>query len=187
MTPITARSRHAPDTTYLQFRPVRSSKDSIYVGDVSNDADLGASPVSRWLAYAFDHADLVSNAAGTAWVAQFQIPHGSFVIDHYLRLDEEFDGTGANAVDIGDSNDTDGWAVNLDLTAAPGTTPTWHRDADAAYVNKASNVSAGVSGGQYYQYGGVIEAIIATTVPTKGKAIAFFEIISYHEDQDAEW
>jgi hypothetical protein len=147
----------------------------------------GRSPTSRWLAKAFDYSDLVSTDAGTAALVKVNVPEGSIVTDCMVRLDEVFDGTGANAIDVGDSNVADGWAVNLDLTTSVASVPVIFRDANAVYTNKASDCSAGSTGAQLYMTGGVITIGNWTTPPTQGQGIIFLHIISYHEAQGAEW
>jgi hypothetical protein len=140
----------------MQFAKVRSSRSALD-GDATTDVDTGASPVTRWLTYAFDYADRVSNAGGTAWVINCLVPRGSLVFDAMVRLDQ------------------------------PGTTPIWIRDADAVYVNKTSDISAGATGPQYYVDGGVVVIVLATTLPTQGRAVLFLATISYNEPQNSEW
>lgn len=180
------RSNLAPDTEYVSFKQVHSARDT--ARDGVTDSDTGRSPIGRYLAYAFDYADVVSATDGSAWVVNCIVPRGSLIRDALLRLDEEFDGTNADSVEIGDSNQASGYAAAIDLTAVPGDTPLWYRDADALYVNRASDVAAGATGAQYYQHGGVVVVLLATgDAPTTGRAILFLETISYCEDQDAEW
>jgi len=183
--PYASRKR-GRDTAYMQFAKVRSQRHTLD-GDAATDADTGASPVTRWLTYAFDYEDRVSNSGGTEWIVNCLVPRGALVFDAMLRLDEEFDGTGANSVEIGDANQASGYAAAIDLTAVPGNTPLWYRDADAVYVNKASDIAAGATGPQYYQEGGVVIVQLATTLPTQGRAILFLATISYNEPQDSEW
>lgn len=186
MTAPMARGDRAQSTAYFQFEEVRQARSTLW-GDQTTDVNTGASPVTRWLAYAMDYADRVSNTAGTAWVIQCLVPEGSFVYDCVVRLDQAFDGTGANSVEIGDSNQASGWAAAQDLTQDPGTTPIWIRDNDAVYTNRASDISQGATGGQYYQNGGVVEVVLATTLPTQGRAVLFLRTISYNEPQNSEW
>jgi len=183
---IFARKERATDTTYVTFKQVHSYRD-VLEGDASSDVDTGKSPVTRWLTYVFDYADLASNTGGTAVVTNCLVPRGSLIVDCFLRLDEAFDGDGADTVDIGDSNVADGYAVDLDLTTAPGTTALWFRDANAVYINKASDISAGATGAQYYREGGAVIVAIGETVPTQGKAIVFLVSPSYNEPLNSEW
>lgn len=186
MTAPFARSKSAPDTYYATFKQVRAQRATAD-GDAVSDVDTGKSPISRWLTYALQYSDKVSNAAGSAWVLKCLIPRGSIVLDAIVRLDEAFDGTGADSVEIGDSDQASGYAAALDFTTAVTTDAVIFRDADAVYVNKASDASDGSTGPQYYPDGGVVEVEIATTVPTQGKALLFLHTISYNEDQAAEW
>lgn len=184
MTAPFARKSAAPDTTYVTFKQVFGQRE--YTVDGVDDADTGKSPISRWLAYAIDYSDFVSSATGTPVEATCLIPRGTLIIDCYVRVDTAFAGGTSTAVDVGDSNDADGWAVNLDLTTATTTTSIWERDPDAAYTNKASDVAQGTSGAQFYRDGGVVRVTMAS-FPTAGEMILFLETISYHEDQSKEW
>jgi hypothetical protein len=163
---------------------MRSSLD----GDATTDRDTGKSPVTRWLSYAFDHADVVSNAGGTAWVVNCLVPRGSIIYDALIRLDEAFDGTDADSVEVGDSNQASGWAAAIDLTQDPGTTPILIRDADAVYTDRTSDASAGATGPQYYKDGGAVIVTLCTgDPPTQGKAILLLRTISYNEPPESEW
>jgi hypothetical protein len=186
MTAPFARSKSAPDTYYATFKQVRAQRATAD-GDAVSDVDTGRSPISRWLTYAFQYSDKVSNAAGSAWVVKCLVPRGSIVLDALVRLDEAFNGTGADSVEIGDSDQASGYAAAIDLTTSVANGPVIFRDANAVYVNKASDASAGSTGPQYYEDGGVVEIELATTLPTQGKALLFLHTISYNEDQAAEW
>lgn len=186
MTAPFARKVRATDTHYMQFKKVHSKRATLD-GDAVTDVDTGASPVTRWLAFAFDYADRVSNSEGTSWVVNCLVPRGSIITDCMVRIDRVFDGTTANSVEIGDSNQASGWAANLDFTADPGTTPLWYRDADAVYTDKTNDISAGATGAQYYEEGGVVVILLCTTVPTTGRGILFLATISYNEPQNSEW
>jgi len=179
-----ARKSAAPDTTYMTFRQTFGQRE--YTVDGVDDKDNGKSPVSRWLTYAIDYSDFVSSATGTPVEATCIIPRGTLILECLVRLDTAFAGGTSNAVDVGDANDADGWAVNLDLTTATTTTPIWFRDADAAYNNKATDITQGTAGAQFYENGGVVRVTMAS-FPTAGEMLLFLHTISYHEDQSKEW
>jgi hypothetical protein len=170
----------------MQFKKVHS-KRAVLDGDATTEVDSGASPITRWLAYAFDYADRVSNSGETAWIINCLVPRGSLIMDAMVRLDQAFDGTAANSVEIGDANQASGYAAAIDLTQDPGTTPIWIRDANAVYVDTTNDISAGSTGAQYYKEGGVVIVVLSTTVPTQGRALLFLETPSYNEPQNSEW
>lgn len=186
MTAPHARGERAPGTKYMTFQQVYS-KRSTYMGDAVTDVDTGASPVTRWLTYALSYADFASNSGGTADVLNCLVPRGSMVFDSFLRLDTAFAGNGAADVDIGDSNQANGYQDGLDLSTDPSTTPLWFRDANALYIDKTSDITAGSAGAQYYVDGGAVVVKISTAPPTAGYAILFLATISYCEPQNSEW
>jgi hypothetical protein len=185
------RQNRAPDTSYMTFRQIHSRRSVAQHGDLVTDSDIGESPVTRWIAYAIDYDDITSNAAADAHVINLTVPRGTVVRDAMVRVDLAWTSESADDVDIGDSNDPDGYADGLNLSTSVGTTPVWHRDASAAYINKASDISAGVSGAQYYVSGGAVVVTFKTAFvsspPTAGRAIVFLEVISYNEPQSSEW
>ena len=185
------RQSRAPDTKYVTFKIVHSARSATMDGDLSTDVDLGESPVARWFGYAIDYADIASNAAGSAHVINLSIPRGTLLKDCLVRVDTAWTTEGADDIDIGDSNIVNGYADDLDWSTSVGTTPVWHRDANAVYVNTASDIAAGATGAQYYPNGGTVVVTFNTaftsSVPTAGRAIVWLETISYHEPQGSEW
>lgn len=183
-----ARSKKETNTTYLQFQPLKSIRSGLGSGE-DVDANTGQSPITRWLAYALSWDDAVSNTADpTLTEFHLQVPRGSIVLDCLVRLDEEFDGTDTNDVDIGDSDDPNGYADGLDLTTSAATVPIVFRDASAAYIERTTDAVKGTSGPQYYPSGGRVIVGIATntTDMTQGEAIVFLKTISYCEPALAE-
>jgi hypothetical protein len=170
------RSQKAPDTFYQSFKAVRSQRDA--PGDLTvRDEDTGRSPVSRWLSWAFDYADFVSNTTGYTghWVL-CQVPRGTMALRAVARVDVAFVGTGNNDIDIGDGNDLDGWLDGADFSSTGLKTVT-----KGAY----NWITAGT--GVFYADGDQIEVGFKNaTAPTAGEAILFVECISYHEDLSAE-
>ena len=180
-----ARAGYVPDTTYVQFRSVKSARGGEGPDGIV-DWNTGKSPIARYLTYVIKYDEAVSEP-GVGMVVRCNIPRGTLVRDALVRLDTAFSGTGCSAVDIGDSNDSDGYAVDLDFTTSTASGPVWFRDANAAYVNRASDISQGTSGAQFYKDGGVVTVVLATADDmTAGLALLFLETISYHEDQGAE-
>ena len=182
------RGKRAPDTAYTTFKTVHSQRSATRDGDPNTDVDLGSSPITRWLSYAFTFEDGASNTDGR-YTYSFLVPRGSIIMDAMVRLDEEWDGTGSD-VNIGDSSQASGYADALDLTSAITTTPILKRDASAVYVDKdAADIVAGTTSFQIYINGGTVLAV-AQGSPinmTQGKAILFLKTLSYHEPLDSEW
>ncbi len=177
-----ARSRDNPNTQYFQFKPVREAKGGLNSESLV-DADTGESPISRWLAFEFDYDDFVSNPDAVGNVVRCQVPLNSIVMEALVRVDEVFVGTGHDDIDIGDGNDTAGWADAFDFSATG-----IYRDANAAYNDPTSDPSDGTAGYQFYDSGDTIDILFKNaTAPTAGKAILFLRTISYHEDLEAEW
>lgn len=177
-----ARKRDNPDTQYFQFKPVREAKGGLNSASAV-DADTGESPISRWLAFEFDHEDFISNPDQVGNIVRCQLPINSIVMECVVRVDEIFAGTGHDDIDIGDGNDTDGWADGLDFSATGV-----YRDADAAYNDPTSDPTDGSAGYQFYDSGDTVDVLFKNaTAPTAGEAILFLKIISYHEELSAEW
>ena len=186
------RRKKAPDTEYMTFKTVHSARSAVMDGDLSTDADIGESPVARWIAYAIDYADIASNSAGSAQVINLPIPRGTMLKDCYVRIDTAWTSEGADDVDIGDSNTVNGYADGLDWSSSVGTTPVWQRDASGAdYIDTTTDITAGSAGAQYYPNGGVVIVTFNTafvaSLPTAGRSIIFLETISYNEPQGSEW
>jgi hypothetical protein len=118
----------------------------------------------------------VSNTdIGDSYKAEALVPRDTIALRAVVRIDEVFDN--ASSVNVGDGTDPNGWLAAQDFTAAGG-----KFDPDAAYQ------AGGATGGAYYEDGDTIEIETATgTAPTQGKGILFLEVISYHEDAEAEW
>lgn len=180
-----ARSNDIENTTYMTFRVIHSDRGGSDDAAGTVDADSGKSPVARWLTWALDHDDFVSNPTGaTGHMAKCQVPRGTIALKLLARLDEVFDDEAeADDIDIGDGNDTDGWADSLNwITDGVGL----YYDADAAY--NTGDASAGVSGPQYYSGADTIDVLWKNaTAPTQGKVVIFLQVISYHENVGAEW
>ena len=185
------RQSRAPDTKYVTFKTVHSARSVTMDGDLSTDVDIGESPVARWFGYAIQYSDIASNAAGDAHVINLSIPRGTLFKDCYVRVDTAWTSEGADDVDIGDSNVADGYADALDWSASVGTTPVWHRDANADYIDYDADIAAGTTGAQYYVDGGTVvitfNTAFTSAVPTAGRAIVWLETISYNEPQGSEW
>lgn len=181
-----ARKTRGADTHYFQFAKVRSAR-STDDGDAVTDVNTGASPVTRWLTYVISYDDVVSNSAGTDWVVNCLIPRNTLIMDAMVRLDQVFDGNGANSVEVGDANQESGWAAAIDLTTSVTSGPVYFRDANAVYTDKTSDISQGSTGAQYYKEGGQVIVTLATTVPTQGRAVLLLATPSYNEPQNSEW
>jgi len=172
-----ARAQEGANTQYATFKTVRSQLDGSG-SDAVLTADIGESPVGRWLAYALDYSDAVSEATGIT--AQIGIDSGTIIIRGGLtRVDTAFD-TGIT-IDIGDLDDTDGWADRH----AVDTAGIILYDTSAAY-NVYDDASKGVKGMQYYENGGTL-VVTFSAMPTQGEAVIFLETISYNEPLGAEW
>lgn len=182
-----ARSKKARDTAYLTFATPHSQRaGSGSAGTI--DKDIGISPITRWFAFVLNNDEAVSipSSPAVGMVFDCALPPGTLIMDAMVRLDEAFDGTGNNDVDIGDVNDGDGWADGLDFTTAVTTDAVWFRDVSAGYM-AYSDIVKGTSGPQYYPDGGTIRVLVGTADDmTVGKAILFLKTISYNELQGAE-
>lgn len=176
-------SREAPDTVLMQFRVARDQRATID-GDQGDAPDTGRSPISRWLAWAFDYDDFISNPGTTRCIARLQIPRGTIGMQVFARVEIAWtDATVAADVDIGDGNVVNGWADSVDWSTVGVIT----RDADAVYNNLATDPTQGTEGWQYYVNGDTLDVNWnSVTLPTAGRAIVFMRCVSYHEDLDAE-
>jgi len=177
-------SRDAPDTALMTFRVVHGQR-AVIDGDVTGDAETGRSPVSRWLAWAFDYDDFVSSPGTTRGICKLIIPRGTIALEVLARVDTAWeDATIAADVDIGDGSQVNGWADSLDWSTAGVITA----DMDALYNDYDADPSAGATGYQYYEDGDTLDVNWnSVTLPTAGRAIVFMKCISYHEDLNAEW
>ncbi len=185
------RQERAPDTEYMTFKRVHSARSVTMDGDLSTDADFGYSPVARWLGFAIKYDYITSNSAGDAHIINLSIPRGTLLKDCYVRVDTAWTSEGADDIDIGDSNVADGYADALNWSASVGTTPVWHRDANADYIDYDADIAAGTTGAQYYVNGGTVvitfNTAFTSSVPTAGRAVVWLETISYNEPQGSEW
>ena len=179
---MTVRDVHKNEralTAYTYHTPARSQRTG-EEGDY--DAELGKSPMAVWLMKAFDYTDAVSKEELAGMVVQVPIQHNAIVDRCMVRIDEDFDGTGSDDVNIGDSNDTDGWGDGFDF----GTPETLLFDSNAAY--NTGDAVYGTSGPQYYIEGDVIHVIVATADDmTQGQGILMLRVVTYAEDTGAEW
>lgn len=179
--PHYVRSQDAPDTELFCFA-VKHDYPSTLDGDATDRPDTGFSPISRWLAWAVDYDDFVSNPDAVGYIARCQIPRGTIADKCYARVDTLFAAAGGAAdIDIGDETDPNGWGDAFNWTAAA-----LFFDTSAAY--NTGDASAGVSGPQLYAAGDTIDIIWQNaTAPTAGYVILFLRCISYHEIANAEW
>jgi hypothetical protein len=169
-----ARKNDHPATLYLQFEPKRDQKEGLNSA-ATTDPNPGFSPVTRWLCFAFDYADFASNPDLTGYKATVLMPRDTIALRAVVRVDTAFDN--ASSVNVGDDTDPNGWANALDLESTGA-----KFDPDAAYQ------PGGTTGGVYYADGDTVDIETATgTAPTAGQGLLFIEVISYHEDANAEW
>jgi len=185
MAPIYVRSHDAPDTVLMTFRVVHDARATID-GDITDSDLTGASPISRWLAWAVDYDDFVSDPDKVGYHARCQIPRGTIAIQCVTRVDTIFTAeTPAKDIDIGDDNVANGWADSLDCFTAATVIMA---DADAVYNDPTSDPSAGATGIQYYPTGDTLDINWNhATAPAAGRALVFLKCISYHEDINEEW
>jgi len=173
---------HAPDTAYSEFKIQREQRHG-QNSEAAYDPDSGYSPVSRWLAKAFDYSDFVSNPSGAeGYVMQAQVPRGTIMLQCLVRVDTLFAGGEVDDVDIGTGgtpgdNPGDAWGDGLDFSS---TGVKYDPDAD----NNGGSVGFG-----YYENGDTIDVYWwnGATAPTAGQAILFMKVISYHDDLNEEW
>jgi len=177
-----ARKEDAPDTYLITFKAVKhSSRDGLGSGSVV-DNDTGKSPVSRWLAFAFDYNDLVSRPGPSGYEVKCQLPRGTLALRCAVRVDTAWTGVGASQVDVGDSNDADGWAQDLNFN-----TVGLKNGGTLAVYNWGHGTSTG-PWGQLYMAGAIVTVIFPWAIAqTTGEAILFLEVISYHEEYSREW
>jgi hypothetical protein len=171
-----AHSNRAPNTLYTRFKAVHSQRTGSDNSGSTTDYESGASPISRWVAMAFDYSDFTSNSEALGYVARLPVPAGTLAIGCFARVDTLFASTGANDIDVGDGDGADDWLDGVDFSSV-GIKCDW----DDAY-----NRSNGT--GKFYRYGDTIDVKWKNaTAPTAGKAIIFLEVVSYNEDYNAEW
>ena len=170
----------APDTAYSEFAGKREQKVGLNAAG-SYDVNSGYSPTSRWLPYAFQYSDFVSNVdAPGCSICRFPIARYTLVTRAAVRVDTAFDN--ASACDIGtggtpDAPPGDGWGEDLNLES-PG-----------IFYDPNSDYNPGGSDGmQIYTSGDTIDILTDdNTPPTAGQGILFLEVISYNEVYNEEW
>jgi hypothetical protein len=183
MTAHYVSSELAPDTELFCFA-VKHDYTCTIDGDATSTPDSGFSPISRWLAWAVDYDDFVSNPDAVGYIARCQVPRGAIVDKCYIRVDTAFaHATPAASMTVGDGNDPDGfWPAAAGTFASAGL----KYDDDAPY--NTGDASAGVSGPQYYSSGDTVDVIWPNaTAPTAGYLVLFIRTISYNEAANAEW
>ncbi|MCP4537693.1 MAG: hypothetical protein GY832_11140 [Chloroflexi bacterium] len=164
---MTARDVHstkAPGTYLGTFQAQRQQK----LGEVEGEYDqhIGRSPMSRWVAFAFDYTSF-EDEDGVYQMVKHQLPARTIARDAFVRVDEGF--VGAATASIGDDNDADGWFAAQSL-AAPGAFKAGGAYATAGFAYEGGEISVDVG-----------------SLPTAGQAIVFVEIITYHEALGAEF
>jgi hypothetical protein len=142
----------SPDTGYFAFGATRDPAESM-------------SPISRWIAQAYDYEDL------SASTFSMHVPPGSRVLRVAHEVQVAF--TGVTAMIVGDGDTTNGWIVSGTIT--PGTVGDFVFDPDSTFG----------AVGKFYQDGDTID-IIQTGVATAGEGILWVEVISYAEAVEAE-
>lgn len=172
---VRARNEDHPSTQYLQFEPKREMREGLNSASAT-DVNPGFSPISRWMMVAFDYDDFASNPdVVDSYKASFIVPTDTIALRCVLRIDEAFDN--ASDVNVGDDSTADGWMDGMDLESTGG-----KFDPDGDYQ------PGGSTGGCYYEDGDTIDIETASgTAPTAGKGLLALEVISYHEDAEAEW
>lgn len=171
MTVRNVSSKEVPATYYGTFEPRREQKTSELDG--GHDAYLGHAPLSRWEMFCFEYSDFVSDS-GT-YKVKFNLPPNSVALRCLMRVDTAF--VGSVSANVGDADDADGWGAALALNATG-----WKYDPDAVF-----NPSGTTGGLKEYAGGGPIEVALNAGPPTAGAAIVAIEVISYHEDLEAEF
>lgn len=142
----------AESTAYFAFERTRDPSD-------------GMSPISRWIAYAYEYGD---QSAST--VAIPVLPN-SRVLRVFHEVAEAF--TGVTAMTVGDGDTADGWIASGTITPTSAGDFVWDYDSDFAKV------------GKLYEDGDTID-IGFTGVASAGSGILWQEVISYAEDVAAE-
>ncbi len=159
-----ASSTKHPATYLGTFEARREQKLSESEG--GPDQYIGRSPMSRWLAVAFDYTSF-EDEDGNYVAVQHQLPQHAIALRAVLRVDEAF--VGVATVDVGDDNDADGWFAAQSLAAT------------GAFVAGGAYATAGLS------YDGAQLIVDVGSIPTAGQAIVLVEVISYHENLGAEF
>ncbi len=175
-----ARQSDTGDTQFFAFKIVREWLDgSDSSGDVT--ADIGQSPVDRWLAYCLD----CSEVASTVTEVTAPIPAGSTILSCFARVDKAVkDASDANVtLQIGDDAQTAGWMDGLNVGDVSGDDRIRYDD---TAVYNAGDASHGVTGPQYYEHGGILTLTFSAT-PAEGYLIVFLETPSYNEVLENEW
>lgn len=168
-----ARSSKHPSTQFFQFEPKREQKDGLNSAS-EVDVNPGFSPVSRWMAAAFEHDDFTSVADGNNSRVEFQVPENTIVLRAMLRIDKALDN--ASGATLGDADDNDGWitATSIESTGVK-------------YTYNAAYQPAGTTGVRHYTSGGRIRLDTNEhPAPTEGAGLILVEVISYHEEYEAE-
>jgi hypothetical protein len=167
-------------TQYAAFEIKREQVEGL-TGEGTKSAYTGRSPLTRWIARAFDYDDFVSNVDATGWVVKNPLPPNSLVLRAIMRVETAFEASGPAAdVDVGHggtpgANPGDGWGDGLDLTST------------GAVCDPDSDFNpAGANGPRFYDEDTVDVYWQNATAPTAGEAILFLEVISYHEDLGEE-
>ena len=169
----------AVDTAYSEFSIKHSQRVALNSAE-TYDYDLGRSPVSRWIARAFDYSDFASNPNAHGYRCPIRVPRGSRVLRVMAEVHTVFNQMTSD-VDVGTggtpwANPGDGWGDGLDLTAT-----------GLKYDPDADFNPGGSTGPQSYMNGDTIDMYISTTPPTAGQGVLYIEVISYHEQYAAEW
>jgi len=146
------KARVRPDTAYFAMNPTRDPED-------------GMSPISRWIAKAYDYEDL------SASVFSLHIPPGSRVLRVYHEVQVAF--TGVTSMIVGDGDEDDGWIETANID--PSTVGDFVQDPDAEFS----------AVGKFYQDGDTID-VTQVGVASAGVGILWVEVISYAEAVEAE-
>ena len=150
------KARVRPDTAYFAFGTTR-------------DPETAMSPVSRWIAQAYDYEDIEAS------MFSMHIPPGSRVLRVYHEVQTVL--VGVVSLVVGDGDTADGWIKTANVT--PTTVGDFVNDPDADFAVV----------GKLYQDGDTIDITFtgnATTDFTSGVGILWVEVISYAEALEAE-
>lgn len=172
--PREVRSSKRQGTLYFTTETRREQKAGIGVPGVI-DNYIGRSPGLVLKSVLVKHDDVDGN-----YQAKVRLPAGAITTGRFwILVTEPFDGTGSDAITLGDENDPNGYfaaADAIDLQAAAGT---MYGPVDAAN---------GAEANQPYRHaaGGYLIIDVGTGAGTQGECIIFAEIFTYCEDLDAE-
>ena len=179
MTVRSVYKQNEPNTQYGEFAPHREQKVGLNSAS-AYDTNSGYSPMTRWMAYAFDYDDFVSNTEQGDYIIRCPVPRYTIVSRVMLRVDTLFDNCTAASIGTGGNG-----------TAAAGyswMTATTLASTGLKYDPDAVNQPGGTTGAAIYVNGETIDLYTNDgTAPTAGEAIMFIEVISYHEVYSAEW